>query len=100
MQFVNWINENGLPKIISFDHDLADNYQLRKELDIKEWFDMVSGKEYTGMDCAHYLVNYCMDKKLELPKFVVHSQNPTGNENIHGLLTNFSRFQAKNKTTT
>lgn len=25
-QFVDWIIENGLPKLISFDHDLADEH--------------------------------------------------------------------------
>lgn len=88
-QFTNWITENGLPDIISFDHDLADVFQLKETLDIHEWFDAEGNREYTGMNCAQWLVNYCLDNKKELPSFIVHSANPCGTENINGLLKNF-----------
>jgi hypothetical protein len=54
-------------------------------------------KEKTGMDCAKWLVDYCMDNKKELPDFVVHSMNPAGAENIKQLLTQFKEFQHKNQ---
>ncbi len=88
-QFCDWITKNGLPDIISFDHDLADVHELKESLVIDEWFDLTENREYTGMDCAKWLVNYCLDNKLELPNFIVHSANPAGCDNINGLLKNF-----------
>lgn len=70
---MNYVAFNDFPKVISFDHDLGD------------------GK--TGFDCAKWLIEYCMDKNLELPTFYVHSMNPVGKENIEKLLMNFRKFQ-------
>ena len=82
--FVKWITENGLPDVISFDHDLADvRYNPATAQTI------VVHHEKTGMDCAKWLVEYCLDNKKELPNFMVHSANPAGYDNIKGLLENF-----------
>lgn len=90
-QFVDWITKNGLPEFISFDHDLADIYESGDIEGLKgsEWFDL-DGREYTGMDCAKWLVEYCMDNKKILPKYAVHSANPAGAENIEGLFLSFN----------
>lgn len=68
-EFVTYIETNGLPDFISFDHDL--------------------GLQENGFDCAKWLVNYCLDNEMELPDFTVHSQNPVGKKNIESLLNNF-----------
>lgn len=75
-EFINYINQNGLPDFISFDHDL--------------------GLEESGFDCAKWLVNYCLDKKIGLPEFTVHSQNPVGKKNIESLLNNFIKNNDSN----
>ena len=94
-EFVNWIKKYGLPHGICFDHDLADNHKLRSELDVTEWYDMTENSEYTGYDCAKWLVEYCMDNEEELPKFYVHSANPVGADNIRGLLNNYLNYFQK-----
>jgi len=76
-EFVSWIEKNGLPVTISFDHDLGE------------------GK--TGKDCANWLVNYCIDHDLDLPKYYVHSANPVGRDNIISLLENYEKFRDDNK---
>ena len=76
--FVNYIKENGLPDIISFDHDLSDIH-----------INKSTYKEKTGMDCCKFLVNYCIDNKLDLPQFNIHSSNPIGAENMRKYLVNF-----------
>lgn len=76
-EFTQFILENGLPSYISFDHDLGD-------------FDS-EGNEKTGYDCAKWLVDYCLDNNLDLPKWYVHSGNIVGKENIEFLLNNFSK---------
>ena len=80
-QFINRILENGLPDMISFDHDLADEHYLQP--------DSQQFVEKTGYDCAKWLVEYCMDNGTDLPQFYSHSMNPVGKENIESFLRNF-----------
>ena len=71
--------QNGyFPTLISFDHDLAD-------------FD-IHGVEKTGMDCARWLINFCMDNDLKLPDYLIHSQNTVGNVNIKSILDQYKNF--------
>jgi hypothetical protein len=90
-EFINWITENGLPTAICFDHDLADfSYNPEKGQEMVIWH------EKTGMDCAKWLVDYCLDNKLTLPLYNIQSANPSGKDNIDGLLKNFIKYQNKN----
>jgi hypothetical protein len=88
VEFCSWIKRNGLPEIISFDHDLAD---IHYEVDFKDWDDNTAdqlGVEETGLDCAKWLVDYCLDNGFELPEYHVHSANPSGKKNIQSYLDN------------
>jgi hypothetical protein len=67
-EFVNTIQELGIPAYISFDHDLSE--------------------EKTGMNCAKWLV----DNNIVLEDFNVHSANPVGGGNIKRLLENWKKF--------
>lgn len=69
-EFVDWIMCNGLPDAICFDHDLGTH-------------------NGNGMECATWLVNYCLDTKNNLPKYAIQSANPVGKQNINSLLENF-----------
>jgi hypothetical protein len=44
--------------------------------------------EKTGLDCAKFLVEYCMSVGSLLPEYLVHSANPTGKQNIQAYLEN------------
>ena len=78
-QFVNYITKFGLPDFISFDHDLSyDHYLEENQSDI----EYVKLNEKTGYDAAKWLINYCVENELHLPKFYVHSANPVGKQNI------------------
>jgi spore coat polysaccharide biosynthesis protein SpsF (cytidylyltransferase family) len=98
-EFVSYITKNGLPDFISFDHDLSDEHYNPDMYNGQEIYNKhyAEFKEKTGMDCAKWLVDYCMDNKKELPDFVVHSMNPAGGENIKLLLDQFKEFQHKNQ---
>jgi hypothetical protein len=92
--FVKWIKENGLPDLISFDHDLADGHyhqgMQEGEIDYSAP-DFNEDYQKTGFHCAKFLVEYCMDNNKDLPGFIVHSMNPVGTQNIESLLANFKR---------
>lgn len=79
-EFTNWIETNGLPDGICFDHDLSDIHISKSTY-----------KEKTGYDCAKWLVDYCIDNNKTLPKFNVQSANPVGKQNIISLLDNFNK---------
>jgi hypothetical protein len=55
--FVDHITNNGVPKFISFD------YNLKKGTP-------------TGIDCVNWLLNYCKENGVSMPKSYVHSANP------------------------
>ena len=94
-EFVKKIEEDGLPEFISFDHDLADeHYDNSMYSGVDEYSKKYEHfKEKTGLDCAKWLTEHCMDTKQKLPDFEIHSMNPAGGENIKSLLLNFKKFQ-------
>jgi len=89
-EFVDFIEKNGLPDIISFDHDLAEeHYPWSPETEptfSKGFIDYAAYHEKTGYDCAQWLINYCHRNKQKLPQWKVHSANDIGAENIENLL--------------
>ena len=92
-EFCDWIETNGLPEQIAFDHDLSDFQAMKFGYpEMMEDVDLAN-TEKTGMDCAKFLVEYCLDEDLELPKWVVQSANPVGTDNINGLLNSYKKFR-------
>lgn len=73
------ISELGMPKYISFDHDLGDNVP-------------------TGADLAKWIVEKDLDNNLNyIPTdfdFYVHSANPVGKKNIEGLLSQYLQYKS------
>lgn len=92
-EFIKTIGNDGLPFLISFDHDLGDEHYVHGFAGKAPEYDKYSEK--TGMECAKWLVEYCMDNNLSLPQFNVHSANPIGAENIRSYLESFERSQLK-----
>lgn len=84
--FTKWIIKNGLPDAICFDHDLSDI-----KLNLIGFFFKRQPlfREKTGYDCAKWLVNYCIDNNLDLPKWNIQSSNTPGRDNINGILNSF-----------
>jgi len=75
-EFVDYILKNGIPDVISFDHDLG-------RFDYEE--------EKTGYDCAKFLAIYAMDNNhMNFINTRVHSQNPVGRKNIEKFMHNFN----------
>lgn len=94
-EFVNYIETNGIPDVISFDHDLSKEHT-------KYYFDNGGHEnppnpmeakfvEKTGYDAAKWLCNYCWENGLPLPDCNVHSANPVGSDNIRFLLSNYEK---------
>lgn len=91
-EFVDWINKNGLPDAIMFDHDLGDeHYELLDHNELINKYDTY--QEKTGYHCAKWLIEYCMDNNVKLPKYFAHTANTVGRENINKLLENYLKYQ-------
>ena len=93
--FISTIITNGMPDEISFDHDLGEEH-------INYFFEnggrenppdpqKANFREKTGYDAAKWLVDFCYDNGLPLPKFNVHSANPVGRDNILHLLETYKK---------
>lgn len=75
-------------EIISFDHDLdrSSTFECIRCNSKEEDFNYKNVKEKTGFDCAIYLKQWCKKNKKPLPKYLVHSLNSKGRDNIISLL--------------
>ena len=92
-EFVKHIEENGLPEMVSFDHDLADvHYDVQDHLD-QDYYDLCSVQdEKTGYHCAQWMINYCIDHDEKLPSnILIHSMNGVGARNIQSLFTTYRK---------
>jgi len=88
-EFINTIRERYLngefPHLISFDHDLSDEHYDHTNY---QEFYYEEFKEKTGYECAKWLIDFCVDKDIHLPEYLVHSMNPVGKSNIISCLKN------------
>lgn len=94
-EFVRHIELNGIPNLISFDHDLADEHMFDyydKQARGVKTISYDNFKEKTGVDCLNWLIEYVLDGKEASPFIVwVHSHNPMGAQNILIKASNFMR---------
>lgn len=95
-EFVEHINNNGVPDLISFDHDLSqehlDDYWRQFTEKGYQQPDYESYQEKTGLDCARFLVDLVQaDKNLRIKQCCVHSHNPVGAANIQSFINGFKR---------
>ena len=55
------------------------------------WFDHDLGEvnDGNGYDCAKYLVDFCIDKNMNLPEYHIQSANSVGRANIDSYLKSY-----------
>lgn len=81
---VEFVEQNGIPSYISFDHDLGCD---------ESGFELKS-----GYDFAKWLIECDLNDVYKFPKdfeFNVHSANPIGKTNIESVLLSYLRFKEK-----
>ena len=89
-EFVDLITlRREVPKYVCYDHDLADTH-YGHGLNNNE-IPYESYKEKTGYDAAKWLVNYCMERGIKHPPYVVHSMNPIGKQNIESYINSYNK---------
>lgn len=95
-EFVGYIYRYGLPRLVSFDHDLAPSHYTPEYLwcdyeKSKAWQELQESThtEKTGLACAAFLVEHCEKIGERLPVFMCHSQNPVGKDKILKVLNDY-----------
>ena len=99
-EFVKCITKNGIPLIVSFDHDLSDEHYRESmyapDGRYNKYYTDGTFKEKTGYCCAKWFIEYVQNNSIkELPKIVCHSMNPIGKKNIITLFENFVKHLKK-----
>lgn len=91
--FVDYITKNGIPSYVSYDHDLGHSayVEFNRAYTSDKKFHYENVKEKTGYDAAKWLVEKCMNERLDFPEYQVHSLNPIGKENIINYIESFKR---------
>lgn len=89
-EFVDVIEQRGLPEFVSFDHDLTEHHYKASLLENEKLSASVDyGPEKTGFDAAKWLVNYCRSKGLKFPNYAVHSLNQAAGERIQAYISEY-----------
>lgn len=81
-EFQAYIMERGVPDVISFDHDLADDHYDIDWWDVYKEGLLAPTTFRTGLDCIKWLRSFCLESNSPMPECLVHSMNPVGREAI------------------
>jgi len=91
-EFTNYIKNNEMPELISFDHDLcSEHYRYSFSENIP--YGLL--KEKTGYHCLVWLILYCNKNNIKLPKILIHTMNETAEKNMNNLLDIYSSLIIK-----
>lgn len=93
-EFVDYVTKNGMPSLISFDHDLADEHYAvydKIETTVPEF------KEKTGYESLKWLCDYAIDNNTPLGEIKFHTANYVGMKNMSTYLFNFEKHYPKLK---
>lgn len=100
-QFIDTILRDGVPEMISFDHDLANEHYIEYEdchnekliTGLRGKINYEKFQEKTGRDCAMWLATYCLDKNIPIPLYYLHSRNGPGCGNMFSILESARKIQ-------
>jgi len=92
-EFIKCVEENGVPELVAFDHDLGDEHYPGPK-DSKNTKDINYEKftEKTGYDSAKWLCHFCELNNVKFPEYYVHSWNKVGAKNIITYIENYKKY--------
>lgn len=91
--FTSHIQENGLPDVVCFDHDLGRDVVTQKVANgmSRRQAQIQRRETLDGYDCAKWMVQYCIDHDEYVPEWYIQSANPVGADNIRSYINSFTR---------
>lgn len=88
--FVEYVEKNGIPDVVSFDNDLVDCEDPNISVeDLSEMYSMQgweNSKYKMGAHCARWLCDLCVKIQHPLPTYYVHSANTAARPIIRGIM--------------
>jgi hypothetical protein len=96
-EFVHVIETYGLPKFISYDHDLGDRayHEYFKAVAENRKFNYDAIDEKTGYDCVKFVIDKCIAcGNIPHPEYAVHSMNAIGKANIISYIKSYERSRS------
>lgn len=91
-KYVN-MNLNRVYQAYSYQDfiDLVNNLYRKYNIIDEVWFDHDLGpvEQGNGLDCAKYLVNFCIENNMKLPEYHIQSANSVGKANIDSYLRSY-----------
>lgn len=93
-EFVGYVETYGIPHVISFDNDLDPLSEVATYDDMQATgiYDSDRLKQKTGVDCANWLVEYCVKTQSPIPRYYVHSANSLARPIIREILNNAKKL--------
>jgi len=90
-EFEQYLKYIGIPDVVSWDHDLSEEYikhyfMVTQEIGIIEYGNL---NPDSGYHCAKLLCQKCLEANTKFPKYYIHSANKWGQENIRNYIENF-----------
>ena len=89
MKKLIWLDDQRNP--LSKEMDWLQYSPIGRDIEII-WLKNYRGFTSWITENAKWLVDYCLDNKLELPLYNIQSSNPAGKENIDKLLKNYIKY--------
>jgi len=92
-EFVECVTNHGIPKIISYDHDLGEKsyseYHRADQSDKTINYNNIPEK--TGYHACKFLIDICIKHKAKHPEYYVHSMNYMGKQNIISYIESYNK---------
>jgi len=96
-EFITKIMDDGVPDLVSFDHDLADIHYSNYFSGSWENKYYEKNEEKTGYQCLKWLCDYCIEHKELIPECIFHTANTVGKENMKNYYMNFLKNYKESK---
>ena len=89
-QFMHFIRNQGMPRVISFDNDLhPTHYGHYAEACNTGKFYWENVQPKMGIHALQYILNTCKELELKLPIFYIHTANHLAREEMYKLINNY-----------
>lgn len=91
-EFVNIIDERGIPKLVSYDCDLVDEH-YKFFFSLKEDY-VLKYRDFEvkcGIECLEYLLSQCDIEGVKHPEAIIHTKNHYAEEYMRGMIKNFNQ---------
>ena len=87
--FTERLMNNELPRLVSFDHDLATEHYLIAARNFLNEFDENSVIIPTGWHALLWMINTYVEQDMKLPHIFLHTKNPAGKKNMQSLIDEY-----------